>query len=72
MKWYDFNSSYGPFDILVADCEGAWNKIIQENDIFLDTIHTIWKWLWFIWTEIIDGWLFISKGFIRVFDMPLY
>ena len=32
MKWNEFNSIHGPFDIVVADYEGSVYKIIQEND----------------------------------------
>ena len=32
VKWNEFNSIYGPFDILVADCEGEQK---QNVDVFL-------------------------------------
>ena len=73
ITWTDFKKHYGTFQILVADCEGALYKIIQENSDFLDTIHTIivendYKTV--EEKEAIDI-FYITKGFVRIFNFPL-
>ena len=73
ITWTDFKKQYGTFQFLVADCEGALYKIIQENSDFLDTIHTIivendYKTV--EEKEAIDI-FYITKGFVRIFNFPL-
>ena len=73
MTWTDFKKHYGTFEILVADCEGALLKIIQENNDFLDTVHTIVVENDYVTVhekENVDM-FYVSKGFKRVFNHPL-
>ena len=73
MTWTDFRKQYGTFEILVADCEGALLKIIQENNDFLDTVHTIVVENDYVTVhekETVDM-FYVLKGFKRVFNHPL-
>ena len=73
LTWTDFQKQYGTFQILVADCEGALFQILRENDDFLDTIHTIVvenDYNTVTEQEAVDA-IYVSKGFVRVFDRPL-
>ena len=72
ITWTDFKKHYGTFQILVADCEGALYKIIQENSDFLDTIHTIVvenDYETIEKKEAMDI-FYITKGFVRIFNSP--
>ena len=73
ITWTDFKKHYGTFQILVADCEGSLYKIIQENDDFLDTIHTIVvenDYDTIEKKEFVDM-FYIKKGFVKVFNYPI-
>ena len=73
ITWTDLKKQYGTFQFLVADCEGALYKIIQENSDFLDTVHTIVvenDYNTIEEKEAVDI-FYITKGFVRVFNVPL-
>ena len=73
ITWTDFKKQFGTFQFLVADCEGALYKIVQENNDFLDTIHTIIVENDYTTTkekEAMDI-FYIQKGFVRTFNFPL-